>query len=85
MYIQQTDTTKCPGDPRPTAGGKRRLEMSETRCNACGESFPGEFIVDRTAVNTGGDTICACCHLECVPDDADVVGEQAKRQATATE
>ena len=36
-----------------------------TRCNACGESVPSEQIADRDRYNTGGDTICVRCHLEC--------------------
>lgn len=51
-----------------------------TKCNACGDEFPQEYIADKSVVNTGGDTICACCHLECVPNDADVIEGQAKNQ-----
>jgi hypothetical protein len=40
--------------------------MSETRCNACGETVPADQIADRARHNTGGDTICIRCHLECV-------------------
>lgn len=40
--------------------------MNETRCNACGELVPSDQIADAATHNTGGDTICIRCHLECV-------------------
>jgi hypothetical protein len=40
--------------------------MTKTQCNACGELVPADQIADRERHNTGGDTICIRCHLECV-------------------
>lgn len=54
------------------------IEMA--RCNACGEQYPEEFIADGSVVDTGGDTICSCCHVESAPDDADEIGEAAEGQ-----
>lgn len=58
-------------------------QQEQIKCNACGEEFPEEFMADKNQVNTGGDTICARCHVECIPEDADAIGEQAKRRQHA--
>ncbi|KKL19579.1 hypothetical protein LCGC14_2464070 [marine sediment metagenome] len=50
------------------------------KCNACTVMVPDECIVDRAQINTGGDTICACCHVECVPEDAETLRDQVDVQ-----
>jgi hypothetical protein len=42
--------------------------MTETMmtCNACGRSVPESLIAERNRHNTGGDTICLPCHIECI-------------------
>ena len=37
-----------------------------TKCNACGEMVDKQYIVDRNSEPTGGHTICARCHIECI-------------------
>jgi len=52
--------------------------MKTFECNACGDEYPQEFQV--LGMDTGGDTICARCHVECCPEDADILRESLAAQ-----
>ncbi len=49
------------------------------RCNACGDDWPEDCIVQPDEARTGGDTICYRCHVACVPEDADRLAEGLER------
>lgn len=55
------------------------MNIDETHCNACGESWPEDCIVRASEANTGGDTICYRCHTECVPEDAPALADGVER------
>jgi hypothetical protein len=50
----------------PGWGKTEETTMTKTQCNACGELVPADQIADPSAHNTGGDTVCVRCHLECL-------------------
>lgn len=39
-------------------------------CTACTEAYPEACLVGLNEADTGGDTICYRCHVECCPEDA---------------
>lgn len=55
-------------------------EMNMFICNACGETMPEKFRADVNVVDTGGDRICCRCHVECCPEDADILSDVCAEQ-----